>query len=197
MLGRLGRLFPMVGRLCRLAALIGGLRPFVAVLGGLVALLRSRLGLFLALDLVDHLAWPRLHLALEVLRPGLRPALPDGAAHLALDALDRGLVDMMLLDEPALHLLRDEARALPLDPVDRAAGDEAGSKDEEQSGGAKHPESLPDCDAERGACCSATSAAQQSRRAEVPDRGVDDLDRVQCRHRVPHPPQRSRDLDEA
>src|SRR3954469_16184920 len=136
MLGRLGRLFPV----------IRGLRRPLAVLGRLVPLLRSLLVLFLALDLVDHLARPHLDLALEVPRPGLRPALPDGAANLALDALDRRFLGMMLLDQPALDFLRNEARALPLDPVDRAAGDEAGSKDEEQAGGAKHPESLPDCD---------------------------------------------------
>src|SRR3954447_17993463 len=181
MLGRLCRLFPMFGRLCRLIAVVRSLPRLLAVVGRLLPLLRSLLVLLFAVDLVDHLARPHLDLALEVPRPGLRPALPDGAANLALDALDLRFLGMMLLDQPALDFLRNEARALPLDPVDRAAGDEAGSKDEEQSGGAKHPESLPDCDAERGACCSATSAAQQSRRAEVPDRGVDDLYRMQCR----------------
>src|SRR3954465_12232305 len=187
---RPGRLFPMFGRLCRLVGVVRGLRRLLAVLGRLLPLLRSLLVLLFALALGDHLARPPLDLALEVPRPGLRPALPDGAANLALDALDRRFLSVMLLDEPALDFLRDEARALPPDPGDRAAGDEAGSKDEEQAGGAKHPESLPDCDAERRACRSATSAAQQSRRAKVPDRGVDDLDRVQCRHRLPYAPQR-------
>ncbi len=117
---------------------VGGCRGLFPVLAAFLVLD------LLALDLVDHLTWPCLHLALEVRGAGLRTTLPDGAAHLALDALDRRFLDVMLLDEPALDFLRDEARALPFDPVDRAAGDEPGGEDEEQAGVAKHPESLPE-----------------------------------------------------
>ena len=100
----------------------------------------------LALDLVDHLTWSGLHLALEMRGAGPRSALPDGAAHLALDALDHRLLDdVMLLDEPALDLLGDVACALPLDPVDRASGRENRGEGDEQAGVPKHPESLPDC----------------------------------------------------
>ena len=43
----------------------------------------------------------------------------------------------------------------------------------------------------------AASAAQQARRADVPDRGIDDLDRVQGRQRATGPAKRRRHLDEA
>src|SRR6478736_7220888 len=57
----------------------------------------------------------------------------------------------MLLDEPAPDLLRYESRALPLDPVDRAAGYQPGRKDEKEAGESKHGESLPESPRQRRA----------------------------------------------
>ena len=100
--------------------------------------------LLLALERPDRLPRPDLHLALELGLPVVGPALPERPAGLALDALDHRARDVMLLAERVLYLLDGEARALPFDPVDRAAGREDGGEHEQQAAPAKHPGSLPE-----------------------------------------------------
>ena len=74
----------------------------------------------------------------------VRAALPDGAADLALDALDGRALGVVLLLERVPHLLDGESGALPLDAVDRATRGEEGGEDDEEASAAKHAESLPE-----------------------------------------------------
>src|SRR5262249_55882221 len=81
----------------------------------------GRLRFFLlALDRLDARADAALHLALVFGALGRCPALEEGAAGLALDALDRRVRDVVLLAQDVCHLLDGEAARLPRDAVDRA-----------------------------------------------------------------------------
>ena len=74
----------------------------------------------------------------------VRAALPVGALDLALDALDRGSDNVVLLLERVCHLLDGEPGGLPLDAVDRAACREDRDEHEQQATAAEHPGSLPE-----------------------------------------------------
>ena len=81
----------------------------------------------------------RLHVAVVVDAFGLRPALPVGALHLALDALHGRALGAVLLLERLAHLLDGKPGGLPLDAVDRtAAGDEARDHHDEKTTETQH-----------------------------------------------------------
>jgi hypothetical protein len=81
--------------------------------------------------LVDLLARPHVHLALELPAARLRPTLPDSALGLSLDALHGRVRHVVLLIQRVRHFLDRKACALPFHAVDRAAAEQSGEREKQ------------------------------------------------------------------